>query len=151
MALMFIAVYKCEVFASLHRWDVEWEVQFSFTHVTFHHHLLVKVCILELYRNLPFLWNPSPVDLWYDYDIWNLILVQIRFCVKSDDMTLLCWQAHQEYSEQRVNVFVCDVTAEDLSAFIAPSSVDVVTLVGVPGDKTSCFFCFCGHIVDWRG
>ncbi|CAN5971889.1 unnamed protein product [Sphagnum jensenii] len=72
-------VYKCEVFASLHRWDVEWEVQFSFTHVTFHHHLLVK--------------------------------------------------AHQEYSEQRVNVFVCDVTAEDLSAFIAPSSVDVVTLV----------------------
>ncbi|CAK9274264.1 unnamed protein product [Sphagnum jensenii] len=38
-------------------------------------------------------------------------------------------KAHQEYSEQRVNAFVCDVTAEDLSAFIAPSSVDVVTLV----------------------
>jgi methyltransferase-like protein 6 len=60
-------------------------------------------------------------------------------------------KAHQEYSEQRVNAFVCDVTAEDLSAFIAPSSVDVVTLVHLPGDKTSCFFCFCGHIVDWRG
>ncbi len=30
-----------------------------------------------------------------------------------------------------MNAFVCDVTAEDLSAFIAPSSVDVVTLVRV--------------------
>jgi 2-polyprenyl-3-methyl-5-hydroxy-6-metoxy-1,4-benzoquinol methylase len=50
---------------------------------------LVKVCILELYRNLLYR-NPTLVDLCYDYDLWNLILVRIRFCLKSHDMTLLC-------------------------------------------------------------
>ncbi len=143
MALMFIAVYKCEVLCFSAQvgcgvGNTIFPLLAEFPQIFLHACdfspravNLVKVRILELYRNLPFLWNPSLVDLWYNYDLWNLILVQIRFCLKSHDRTLLCWQAHQEYSEQRVNAFVCDVTAEDLSAFIAPSSVDVVTLVHV--------------------
>ncbi|XP_078427730.1 S-adenosyl-L-methionine-dependent methyltransferases superfamily protein [Wolffia australiana] len=38
-------------------------------------------------------------------------------------------KAHKDYREDRMNAFVCDLTADDLSDKIKPSSVDVVTLV----------------------
>ncbi|XP_047325112.1 uncharacterized protein LOC124928904 [Impatiens glandulifera] len=40
-------------------------------------------------------------------------------------------KAHKDFSEARVNAFVCDLTADDLSQNIPPSSVDVVTMIFV--------------------
>lgn len=40
-------------------------------------------------------------------------------------------QSHSEFSEERVNAFVCNVVDDDLSRNVNPSSVDVVTLVRV--------------------
>lgn len=35
---------------------------------------------------------------------------------------------HKDFTETRVNAFVCDLTAEDLSKQISPASVDIVTM-----------------------
>lgn len=35
---------------------------------------------------------------------------------------------HKEFNEARVNAFVCDLTTDDLSKQISPSSVDIVTM-----------------------
>ncbi|KAK8514221.1 hypothetical protein V6N13_063123 [Hibiscus sabdariffa] len=40
-------------------------------------------------------------------------------------------KSHAEFTEDRVNAFVCDVTVDSLLEHIKPSSVDVITLVGV--------------------
>jgi methyltransferase-like protein 6 len=93
MALMFIAVYKCEVLC--------FSAQVGCG---------VGNTIFPLLAEFP-----------------QIFLHACDFSPRAVNLV----KAHQEYSEQRVNAFVCDVTAEDLSAFIAPSSVDVVTLVRV--------------------
>ncbi|KAL7212451.1 hypothetical protein ACSBR2_015191 [Camellia fascicularis] len=36
---------------------------------------------------------------------------------------------HKDFMETRVNAFVCDLTADDLSPHISPSSVDIVTML----------------------
>ncbi|KAL6984521.1 hypothetical protein U1Q18_017898 [Sarracenia purpurea var. burkii] len=38
---------------------------------------------------------------------------------------------HKDFMETRVNAFVCDLTADDLSMQISPSSVDIVTMIFV--------------------
>ena len=38
-------------------------------------------------------------------------------------------QAHKDFNDDRVAAFVCDLTADDLSNNISPSSVDVVMMV----------------------
>lgn len=38
-------------------------------------------------------------------------------------------QTHKEFNESRVAAFVCDLTADDLSNHISPSSIDVVMMV----------------------
>ncbi|KAL3500802.1 hypothetical protein ACH5RR_039895 [Cinchona calisaya] len=38
---------------------------------------------------------------------------------------------HKEFTEARINAFVCDLTVDDLSEQISPSSVDVVTMIFV--------------------
>ncbi|KAG9157333.1 hypothetical protein Leryth_004974 [Lithospermum erythrorhizon] len=38
---------------------------------------------------------------------------------------------HKEFSTERVNAFVCDLAADDLTQHISPSSVDVVTMIFV--------------------
>lgn len=38
---------------------------------------------------------------------------------------------HKDFTETRVNAFVCDLTAEDLSKQICPASVDIVTMIFV--------------------
>lgn len=38
-------------------------------------------------------------------------------------------QTHKDYTESRVNAFVCDLTSDDLTKEIPPSSVDIVTMV----------------------
>ncbi|KAK3023178.1 hypothetical protein RJ639_044165 [Escallonia herrerae] len=38
---------------------------------------------------------------------------------------------HKDFSETRVNAFVCDLTVDDLSKQISPSSVDIVTMIFV--------------------
>lgn len=38
-------------------------------------------------------------------------------------------KTHKGFMETRVNAFVCDLTADDLSQHISPSSVDIVTMV----------------------
>ncbi|CAN1120892.1 tRNA N(3)-methylcytidine methyltransferase METTL6 [Linum perenne] len=40
-------------------------------------------------------------------------------------------QAHKDYTETRISAFVCDLTIDDLSKEISPSSVDVVTMIFV--------------------
>ncbi|KAH7855960.1 hypothetical protein Vadar_031018 [Vaccinium darrowii] len=40
-------------------------------------------------------------------------------------------KAHKDFMETQVNAFVCDLTADDLSKQISPSSVDLVTMVFV--------------------
>ncbi|KAK6161985.1 hypothetical protein DH2020_001826 [Rehmannia glutinosa] len=35
---------------------------------------------------------------------------------------------HKDFTEARVNAFVCDLTVDDLSVHVAPSSVDIVTM-----------------------
>ncbi|KAL9230397.1 hypothetical protein vseg_005758 [Gypsophila vaccaria] len=40
-------------------------------------------------------------------------------------------KAHKEYTETFINAFVCDLTSDDLSKQIAPSSVDIVTMIFV--------------------
>ncbi|KAL6534021.1 hypothetical protein OROHE_013854 [Orobanche hederae] len=36
---------------------------------------------------------------------------------------------HKDFTEARVNAFVCDLTVDDLSVHVAPSSVDIVTMI----------------------
>lgn len=38
-------------------------------------------------------------------------------------------QMHKEFDDARINAFVFDLTADDLSEKISPSSVDIVTMV----------------------
>ena len=38
-------------------------------------------------------------------------------------------QAHKEFTEDRVNAFICDLTADDLCEKVLPTSVDIVTMV----------------------
>ncbi|KAI3468104.1 hypothetical protein Pfo_024767 [Paulownia fortunei] len=38
---------------------------------------------------------------------------------------------HKDFTEARVNAFVCDLTSDDLCVHIAPSSVDIVTMIFV--------------------
>ncbi|XP_062020234.1 uncharacterized protein LOC133736666 [Rosa rugosa] len=38
---------------------------------------------------------------------------------------------HKDFTESRVNAFVCDLTIDDLSKQISPSSVDIVTMIFV--------------------
>ncbi|CAO2816660.1 unnamed protein product [Amaranthus hypochondriacus] len=40
-------------------------------------------------------------------------------------------KSHREYTETCINAFVCDLTSDDLSKQIAPSSVDIVTMIFV--------------------
>ncbi|XP_042039419.1 uncharacterized protein LOC121785120 [Salvia splendens] len=40
-------------------------------------------------------------------------------------------KTHKEFTEAKVNAFVCDLTANDLCAHVAPSSVDIVTMIFV--------------------
>ncbi|CAI9093728.1 OLC1v1029280C1 [Oldenlandia corymbosa var. corymbosa] len=40
-------------------------------------------------------------------------------------------KTHKEFTESRINAFVCDLTLDDLSERISPSSVDVVTMIFV--------------------
>lgn len=47
---------------------------------------------------------------------------------------------HKDFTEAKVNAFVCDLTANDLCANVAPSSVDIVTMVII------CLLIFESHI-----
>ncbi|KAJ4803245.1 Methyltransferase family protein [Rhynchospora pubera] len=38
---------------------------------------------------------------------------------------------HKDYSENHINAFVCDITADDLSNVIEPSSIDILTMIFV--------------------
>lgn len=38
-------------------------------------------------------------------------------------------QSHKEYADTRIHAFVCDLTSDDLSNHIAPSSVDIITMI----------------------
>ncbi|KAJ4839922.1 hypothetical protein Tsubulata_040987 [Turnera subulata] len=38
---------------------------------------------------------------------------------------------HKDYTESRVNAFVCDLTSDDLTKEVPPSSVDIVTMIFV--------------------
>ncbi|KAJ8448814.1 hypothetical protein Cgig2_011435 [Carnegiea gigantea] len=38
-------------------------------------------------------------------------------------------QSHKEYADTRVHAFVCDLISDDLSNHIAPSSVDIITVI----------------------
>ncbi|KAJ3690048.1 hypothetical protein LUZ61_019212 [Rhynchospora tenuis] len=38
---------------------------------------------------------------------------------------------HKDYSENHINAFVCDITADDLSNAIEPSSIDILTMIFV--------------------
>lgn len=38
-------------------------------------------------------------------------------------------QTHKDFNESRVAAFVCDLTADDMSNHISPSSIDVVMMV----------------------
>ncbi|XP_031278923.1 uncharacterized protein LOC116137379 [Pistacia vera] len=40
-------------------------------------------------------------------------------------------KTHKEFTETRVSAFVCDLTADDLSKQISPSSIDIVTMIFV--------------------
>lgn len=40
-------------------------------------------------------------------------------------------KAHREFTDTRINAFVCDLTSDNLSQHIAPASVDLVTMVFV--------------------
>ncbi|KMT17912.1 hypothetical protein BVRB_2g034380 [Beta vulgaris subsp. vulgaris] len=40
-------------------------------------------------------------------------------------------KSHREYTENCINAFACDLTSDDLSKQIAPSSVDIVTMIFV--------------------
>ncbi|KAL8522253.1 hypothetical protein ACS0TY_012405 [Phlomoides rotata] len=40
-------------------------------------------------------------------------------------------KTHKDFEETRVNAFVCDLTVDDLCAHVAPSSVDIVTMIFV--------------------
>ncbi|GMG99126.1 hypothetical protein Nepgr_000966 [Nepenthes gracilis] len=40
-------------------------------------------------------------------------------------------KAHEAFTESRINAFVCDLTSDDLSKQIVPSSVDIVTMIFV--------------------
>ncbi|KAJ8627029.1 hypothetical protein MRB53_020336 [Persea americana] len=40
-------------------------------------------------------------------------------------------KAHKEFTEDRVNAFICDLTADDLCEKVLPTSVDIVTMVFV--------------------
>ncbi|XP_059644339.1 uncharacterized protein LOC132286091 [Cornus florida] len=40
-------------------------------------------------------------------------------------------KAHKDFTETQVNAFVCDLTADDLSKQISPSSIDIVTMIFV--------------------
>nr|GMC49378.1 Methyltransferase-like protein [Ipomoea batatas] len=40
-------------------------------------------------------------------------------------------KTHKDFNETRVNAFVCDLTVDDLSQHISPSSVDAVTMIFV--------------------
>ncbi|XP_039137524.1 LOW QUALITY PROTEIN: uncharacterized protein LOC120275095 [Dioscorea cayenensis subsp. rotundata] len=40
-------------------------------------------------------------------------------------------KAHKDFSEDRVNAFVCDLTQHNLNEIVAPSSVDVATMIFV--------------------
>lgn len=40
-------------------------------------------------------------------------------------------KAHKDFTEAKVNAFVCDLTVDDLCANVAPSSVDIVTMIFV--------------------
>lgn len=51
-------------------------------------------------------------------------------------------QSHADHKETQVNAFVCDVTEEDLCDRLAPSSVDIVTLVRLCACLSFVFFCF---------
>lgn len=42
---------------------------------------------------------------------------------------MLLSQAHKDFTDSRVSVFVCDLTIDDLSKQISSSSVDIVTMV----------------------
>lgn len=41
----------------------------------------------------------------------------------------MLFQRHRDFTEARVNAFVCDLTIDDLYQHISPSSVDIVTMV----------------------
>lgn len=43
--------------------------------------------------------------------------------------TGLLMQTHKDFDESRVFAFACDLTADDLSNHISPSSIDVVMMV----------------------
>ena len=36
---------------------------------------------------------------------------------------------HKDFKESQVSAFVCDLTVDDLSKEISPSSIDIVTMV----------------------
>ncbi|KAH6783005.1 S-adenosyl-L-methionine-dependent methyltransferases superfamily protein [Perilla frutescens var. hirtella] len=40
-------------------------------------------------------------------------------------------KTHKDFTEAKVNAFVCDLTVDDLCAHVAPSSVDIVTMIFV--------------------
>ncbi|URE23625.1 Putative methyltransferase [Musa troglodytarum] len=48
-----------------------------------------------------------------------------------DGKTLVVLEGHKDFSADRINAFVCDLTVQTLSEIIEPSSVDIVTMVFV--------------------
>ena len=50
-------------------------------------------------------------------------------CLKLKKRTGLLMQTHKDFNESRVAAFVCDLTADDVSNHISPSSIDVVMMV----------------------
>ncbi|KAI4377833.1 hypothetical protein MLD38_015405 [Melastoma candidum] len=40
-------------------------------------------------------------------------------------------KTHKDFTENRIDAFVCDLTADDLSQFVPPASVDIVTMIFV--------------------
>ncbi|GFQ06680.1 methyltransferase-like protein 6 [Phtheirospermum japonicum] len=52
-------------------------------------------------------------------------------------------EMHKDFTEDRVNAFVCDLTIDDLSLQVAPSSVDIVTMMhkDFTEDRVNAFVC----------
>ncbi|KAL3813599.1 hypothetical protein ACJIZ3_010024 [Penstemon smallii] len=46
-------------------------------------------------------------------------------------VAILVMGKHKDFTDTRVSAFVCDLTSDDLCKHIAPSSVDIVTMIFV--------------------
>lgn len=62
----------------------------------------------------------------------------------------MSFQIHKDFTEAKVNAFACDLTIDDLCAHVAPSSVDIVTMVIIVFYVIGAllWICFCSPLVS---